>query len=190
MRENQDIVIRRADKSNIFVILNRVDYNRKIDDILKDGTKFQKISKNPCEAIKTKINKLIDRASEEIGKPVPLKKIVGDYSPGYIYGNVKTNKEGEKLRPIISQISTPTYKTAKQLDSIIKDYLPQGKMLKSSTQFVDLIHGKSYRGKLFSLDVESLFTNVPVHRTMNIILEKVYHHPTIPPPTIPQNIMR
>jgi hypothetical protein len=103
---------------------------------------------------------------------------------------VKTNKEGEKLRPIISQISTPTYKTAKQLDSIIKDYLPQGKMLKSSTQFVDLIHGKSYRGKLFSLDVESLFTNVPVHRTINIILEKVYHHPTIPPPTIPQNIMR
>ena len=63
-------------------------------------------------------------------------------------------------------------------------------MLKSSNEFVDLIHGKNYKVKLFSLDVESLFTNVPVHRTINIILEKVYNHPTIPPPAISQNIMR
>ena len=161
-----------------------------IDDILKDGAKFQKITKNLCDAIKTKINKLIDRAAEETGKSVPLRKIVGDYSPGYIYGNVKTHKEGEKLRPIISQITTPTYKTAKQLDNIIKVYLPQGKMLKSSAEFVDLIHGKHYKGKLFSLDVESLFTNVPVQRTINIILEKVYIHPSTSPPAIPKNIMR
>ena len=190
LHENQDIVIRRADKSNIFVILNRTDYIKKIDYILKDGSKFQKITKNPCDAIKTKINKQIDRATEETGKPVPLRKIVGDYSPGYIYGNVKTHKEGKTIRPIISQITSPTYRTAKQLDSIIKVYLPQGKMLKSSAEFVDLIHGKNYKGKLFSLDVESLFTNVPVHRTINIILEKVYNHPTIRPPAIPKNIMR
>ena len=53
-----------------------------------------------------------------------------------------------------------------------------------------MIHGKNYKGKLFSLDVESLFTNVPVDRTINIILEKVYNHPSIPPPAIPKNIMR
>ena len=190
LRENPDIVIRRADKSNIFVILNKTDYTKKIDDVLKDGSKFQKITKNPCDQIKSKINKLIDRTVTETGKPVPLKKIVGDYSPGYIYGNVKTHKEGEKLRPIISQITTPTYHTAKQLDNIIKVYLPQGKMLKSSAEFVDLIHGKNYSGKLFSLDVESLFTNVPLHRTINIILEKVYNHPSIRHPAIPKNVMR
>ena len=63
-------------------------------------------------------------------------------------------------------------------------------MLKSSNEFVDLLQGKTYTGKLFSLDVESLFTNVPVHRTINIILEKVYNHPSIPPPAIPKNIMK
>ena len=60
----------------------------------------------------------------ETGKTIPLKKITGDYSPGYIYGNVKTHKPGEKIRPIISQISTPTYRVAKDLDQIIKKYLP------------------------------------------------------------------
>ena len=62
LRENHDIVIRRADKSNTFVILNREDYKKKIQNILKDGSKFQKITKNPCDNIKTKINNLIDRA--------------------------------------------------------------------------------------------------------------------------------
>ena len=145
---------------------------QKINDILKDGSKFRKITKNPCDTIKTKVNKLIDQATMAAGASIPIKKIVGDYSPGYIYGNVKTHKEGAKLRPIISQVTTPTYRTAKEIDSIIKQYLPQGKMLKSSTEFVELLSGHEYSGNLFSLDVESLFTNVPVHRTINI-LEKV-----------------
>ena len=190
LRENNNIVIRRADKSSTFVILNRDDYRKKIQDVLKDGSKFQKISKNPCENIKSKINNLIDRATSETGQAMPLKKIVGDYSPGYIYGNVKTHKPGEKVRPIISQVTTPTYHTAKQLDKLIKKYLPQGKMLRSATEFVELLHGKQYSGNLFSLDVESLFTNVPVHRTINIILDKVYHHPTISAPVIPKHTLR
>ena len=40
-------------------------------------------------------------------------------------------------------------------------------------------------GKLASLDVESLFTNVPVHETIQIIIQNVYHHPEIPAPDIP-----
>ena len=117
------------------------------------------------------MNKLIDQTILATGAMIPIKKIVGDYSPGYIYGNVKTHKEGAKLRPIISHVTTPTYRTAKEIDSIIKRYLPQGKMLKSSTEFVELLSGHEYSGNLYSLDVESLFTNVPVHRTIIIILE-------------------
>ena len=60
----------------------------------------------------------------------------------------------------------------------------------SSTEFVELLHGNDYNGNLFSLDVESLFTNVPVHRTVNIILDKVYNHPTIPAPVIPKHTLK
>ena len=35
-----------------------------------------------------------------------------------------------------------------------------------------------------SLDVESLFTNVPVDESIDIILDSVYNHATIPPPKI------
>ena len=43
---------------------------------------------------------------------------------------------------------------------------------------------------LASLDVDSLFTNVPVYETINIILNYVYHHPTLLPPTIPEPTMK
>ena len=129
LRENPNIVVRRADKSSSFVIMNKKDYLSKINDLLKDGSKFRKISKNPCDEIKSKVNKLIDRATEETGTKIPIKKIIGDYSPGYVYGNVKTHKSGENLRPIISQVTTPTYQTAKSIDTLIKRYLPQGRML-------------------------------------------------------------
>ena len=39
-------------------------------------------------------------------------------------------------------------------------------------------------GILASLDVDSLFTNVPVTATIEIICNNVYHHPSIPPPAI------
>ena len=73
--------------------MNKGDYLSKINDLLKDGSKFRKITKNPCDDIKAKVNKLIDRATEETGKTIPIKKIVGDYSPGYVYGNVKTTSQ-------------------------------------------------------------------------------------------------
>jgi hypothetical protein len=63
-------------------------------------------------------------------------------------------------------------------------------MLKSSTEFVDLLEGKPTNGNLYSLDVESLFTNVPVLRTINIISDRVYHHPTLAPPPIPKEVLR
>ena len=41
-RDNNDITIRKADKSNIFVILNREAYINKVNSILKDESKFRK----------------------------------------------------------------------------------------------------------------------------------------------------
>ena len=191
LRENEGIVVRRADKSNGYVILDRDDYREKLRNVLSDGSKFRSITKNPCDDLKKKINALINQAIEanQDARKV-LRPVVGDYSPGYIYGNVKTHKPGSKVRPIISQMTAPTYKTAKQLNNVIKKYLPPGYMLKSTTEFVHLLEGQSSEGNLYSLDVESLFTNVPVNRTIDIICERVYNHATISPPPIPKPVLK
>ena len=63
-------------------------------------------------------------------------------------------------------------------------------MIKSSAEFVELLEGHPNVGNIYSLDAESLFTNVPVNRTIDIILDNVYNHPNLPPPPISKPILR
>ena len=190
LRDNNNIVIRRADKSNIYVTMKKTDYIDKIENILSDSSKFVKISKDPTESVKQQANNLISSLNVVCGD-LKLQKVVGEFSPGYIYGTVKTHKNNNPLRPIISQIPTPTYQLAKKINEIILPYLPAKYNLKSTGDFFDLIHSSNnYTGIIASLDVESLFTNVPIDATINIIIKYVYNHPLIKKPKIPQEILR
>ena len=189
LKNNPNIIIRKADKSNIYVVMNRGEYIDKINTLLSDESKFKRINKDPTNSLKQKANKLIEALNAAQGD-IKMPRIVGDFNPGYIYGNVKTHKVNNPLRPIISQIPTPTYHLAKSLNNIISKYTPQDYTLKSSNDFIDLLHSNSCSGMVASLDIESLFTNVPIDSTIQIIIEHCYNHPTIPPPKIPSNILK
>ena len=164
--------------------MNTHDYINKLNNILNDTSKFKQIYKDPTETLKSKINKQI-RTLNAVNNNLGIKVIVGDYQPGYIYGTVKIHKQNNPLRPIISQIPTVTYNIAKTINKIISPYIPNNYTLSSTNDFVDLIQLKQSNGLLASLDVESLFTNVPINDTIKIIIEKVYSHETIPPPDMP-----
>ena len=186
---NQDIVIRKADKSSIFVILNKYDYLSKINAILSDNSKFRKIENDPTNELKSKANKLISTLNAS-QSDVKLSKIVGDFSPGYIYGNVKTHKNNNPIRPIISQIPTATYQTAKKLNTLLKPYLPDQYTIRSTNDFIDILQTNRSQGVIASLDVESLFTNVPIDATIDIILQRAYNHATLPKLKIPPLILK
>ena len=193
LRENDEIIIRKADKSSLYVIMNKSDYINKVNNILSDQTKFKKITSNPTNKVKQEANKLISCLNSGNGD-IKIPKILGDFSAGYIYGTVKTHKDGNPLRPIISQILTPTYQLAKRLNNIVAPYMPNQYCLKSTNDFIDIIHSNHNiqfnNSVLASLDVESLFTNVPIDTTIDIIIKYTYNHHAIQPPKIPQNILR
>ena len=189
LRDNNSIVIRRADKSAIFVILDKEAYLNKIDNVLSDQSKFKAIKRNPTETLKTKLNKIIDAANAKIGD-VHFKKITGEYRPGYLYGNVKIHKQGEPIRPIISQIPSPTYHLAKTLNALISPYIPTARVVRSAEDFVDILKANKPKGVLASLDVTSLFTNVPVERTIDIILHYVYNNSDLAAPKLPVSILK
>ncbi|XP_076029861.1 uncharacterized protein LOC143018389 [Oratosquilla oratoria] len=189
LRNNPDLIIRRADKSSIYVLLNKDDYFSKLDHILSDTSKFKKISSDPTRKLKVKVNNLITTNNAALDH-LHIPPIVGEFSPGYIYGNVKTHKPNCPLRPIISQIPTPTYRLSKLLNDIIIPYIPKKFSLKSTDEFLDIIRSKQTQGIMASLDVQSLFTHVPVLQTVDIILQNAFHHPELPPPKIPEYILK
>ena len=91
LKANYDIVIRKADKVNIYVIMNKDEYKRKLDEILSDHRKFKKIKKNPIPTLKIAANKLINRANfrqkEKIFSP-----IICEYKPGTCMGMLRPTR--------------------------------------------------------------------------------------------------
>ncbi|XP_050512088.1 uncharacterized protein LOC126888113 [Diabrotica virgifera virgifera] len=92
-----------------------------------------------------------------------------------IYGLPKTHKEGMPLRPIVSCIQSPFENLSKYLKNIISNvinknphYLKDADDLKSKLKNIHL--PQEY--KLVSLDVVSLYTNVPIAFAKDIIKEK------------------
>ena len=93
------------------------------------------------------------------------------------------------MRPIVLQIGTITYETAKWLNFIITKYMNQEYKISSTYEYIELIKTCKNPKMLASLDVENLFTNVPVTETIEIICNKVYNHSDIPLPKIPRESM-
>ena len=123
---------KKADKTNIFVVLNKTDYHSKLQNILDDTTKFKKLDKNPTNQLKLKINKLIIANNAKLNS-TKLPKIIGDYKPSYIYGTVKMHKPNHPLHPVISQIPTLIYELTKT--KLISPYLPSKYNIKSTHEF-------------------------------------------------------
>ena len=69
----------------------------------------------------------------------------------------KTHKPDNPLRPIISQIPTPTYNLTKAINKIISPYVPSEYSLKSSNDFIDLLNTNTNHGIIASLDVVIIY---------------------------------
>ena len=84
-----------------------------------------------------------------------------------------------KFCPIIDTTNTPYYKTGQDLLSLFQSLTINNYTLKDSFDAANKI--KSVPSEIFedwcefaSFDVESLFTIVPLNKTINIILDRIY----------------
>ena len=67
--------------------------------------------------------------------------------------------------------------------------MPKKYMVDSTFEFIQIAKTVSNPKLLASLDVESLFTNVPLEEAINIIIHDVHHHEKLkPPPISPENL--
>ena len=134
LRSNPDIIIRKGDKAAVYVIMKKSEYNEKMNGILLDSSKFQRLVKDPTQELKKKMSRLVSQANNQ-QDTIKFPKVIGDYGPGCCYGTVKTHKPNNPLRPIISQMSSPTYKIAKLLNDLLISYIPGAYSLSSLTYF-------------------------------------------------------
>ena len=187
LSKNKDLIIRKSDKGSPVVIVQRQDYLRKMNDILSDQTKFSKVSLKEDTLLNFFINqkkdfhnflkKLVESKSmaEKTSKSL---KPVGT-RPGVMCDSYKVHEASvgncPPFRPILSALNTPSYKVAKFLVPILKPLTTNEFTVKGSFNFAEEIVDQQHDFFLVVLDVDFLFTNIPLKETIEIYTNELFN---------------
>ena len=97
---------------------------------------------------------------------------------GILYGLAKVHKQlvnnCPPFRHILSVIGTPSYNIPKFLIPILKPLTTNDYTLKDAFEFSRDILNQNPNLFIASLDVDSLFTNIPLDKTISIIIETLF----------------
>lgn len=86
---------------------------------------------------------------------------------------VKIQKEGLPIRPIVSFINAPSYKLSKDISKIVKETYQYGEKysVKNSIQLIEKLKKVvvTENMNLISLDVKDKFTSIKVEKAINLL---------------------
>ena len=173
LKNNDNIHITKADKSNSFVILNKNQYINKMNNLLEDESTYKKLNKNPLEKMNSSFNcNLRNILKSEDHNLIEKFKARMTTLP-YMYGLVKTHKVHYPLRPIISTVGSATYKLSKYLVNMLSPLIGtiSDSHIKNNVDFISKLNSNipNYEYKLVSFDVTSLFTKVPINYLLEFL---------------------
>ena len=188
LSKNKDIVIQKSDKGHSVVIVDKDTYIKRMENLLSDQRKFEKVTLRNYAFLNFVVNQekrkdtifknLVDSnsMSKEMHKFI---KQVGT-RPGIMYGNCKVHKQQvdgyPPFQPILSALQTSTYNLAKLLVPILNPFTKNECTVKNSFQFAEEICEQDPTLTMGSLDVDSLFTNIPLDETIDICINQLFQN--------------
>ena len=105
----------------------------------------------------------------------------------------RLHKRSVPTRPICSMVGTSTYELGKYIADIIKPAATSslGTDLANTFQFVEQIGREDLSDvHMISFDVKSLFTNIPLNKTIKICLDRLYRGDLDIRPSIPEDTLK
>ena len=153
--------------------------------LFADQTKFKKLKSDPIltqlSTLQNYLRTIYNRG--EISTEVYSEVQPQSTKPARAHGLPKTHKDFDTLppfRPIIDTTGTAYQPIAKYLTRLLNPLTMNSHTLKDSFDAVTRIQNipeELFRNgyRFVSFDVKSLFTNVPLKKTVNIILDRIYN---------------
>ena len=184
--QDENIIIQKSDKGNSVVVLNKSDYVERMHELLADTNKFRKLNIKEGKDYNFLINQelRISKVLRRLRDNGALSEAVYRHlnptgtQPSVLYGLAKVHKalvnNIPKLRPILSAVNTPTYGLSQYLNSIMKPFTTNEYTTRDSFSFATDIRSKDATKYMASLDVDSLFTNIPLAETIDICCNLVF----------------
>ena len=182
-----------GDKESCLVLIDKANYQDNLQKMVEDGIKdsiYKVAEDNTLKDLKLFKSFLYRnfRKYEHYEEILPKSN-----QPGQLYGTAKIHKftnideitiDNLKFRPIIAQTGTYTYNAAQVIAKYLKPLCSGNNYIIRNTQEFPmslkqqdpLLPDEEY----VSYDVESLFTSVPVHETIDYILQEIYDKEKLP----------
>ena len=181
LKIKNNIVILKPDKENGVVILDRDDFDKRMLDLISDRSKFSALKKDPTLSREGQLQRYL-RKLHKLGRLDNniYKEIYPTGSqPARIYGLPKMHKPRPSngippFRPIMCSIDAYNYNLAKHLGRLLAPHIPSELCTQDSFTFINEIKELSPTGKfLVSIDVESLFTNIPLDESIDLAVNYI-----------------
>ena len=178
LKADKNHMVLTADKDVALVVIDRVDYIRKAQEILEDTNTYRVIQTDPTSRLKNKLIGILRRIKTATGLQdnIYRKMYPTGASPPRFYGLPKIHKENIPLRPIVSSIGSVAYGLAKVLADIIKPLMGCSEHhVQNSQKFVEEIKDmKLEKGEcITSYDVVALFTSIPIPSALEVMKKKL-----------------
>ncbi|CAF4865100.1 unnamed protein product, partial [Rotaria magnacalcarata] len=157
----QDIVIIQADKGGKIVIMNKNDYFNKIEEKLNDLNVYEQVKNDPTTIIKTEINKKYLTSIDDLPK---------------IRGQPKLHKIDTPMIIVTCSRDTITSPISQFIFRIIKELRTTlSGVVCNTSNFIKIITDVKLNQDehLASLDIQDLYTNIPVNKAIDITLKRL-----------------
>ena len=168
------LCIAKADKGESLVILPRADYVNKIQAFLEASgavvTKYNFTEYNAKTRSKIKNSKYVitEKHDSLLQMNASLPKL---------YGQIKTHKPQNPIRPVVAYFTHPSYKLAKYLVKWFKTvsgFVPKF-AIKNSIEVVCNLSEKKFppHASILSFDCVNMYTNIPVDSSIRLMVKLV-----------------
>ena len=177
-----DIKIVAADKGGAVGVMRATRYYQLGLDVLDDPSTFQQVQQDDVEACDVqemakahnrRVQEVISRVGSEDEAKRLFKLLRSPPNPRHptMTATAKFHKDPVKARPVISHRHTPMSRSCKWAGEALKPNI--GRMstshIKDTRDFHQRLQRSKAKGRLVSFDVTSLYTNIPVAETIDVI---------------------
>ena len=181
LSQDKSIYVTKPDKGCGVVILNRGDYEQKVYSVINDPDKFEEIHLDE--------KKLLIKLEDKLNNTLRSLKTKGNITEsfynecftsgsqlGKLYGLPKVHKSNCLVCPIVAAYGSFNFNLGKHIVPLISHLADNQYSLKNSYDFADTLRILNDANNSFmcSLDISSLYTNIPVAETIDLILNKLY----------------
>ena len=185
----KDVAILKLHKGNGVVLINNVDYYPSLEHLFIDKKKFKQVDKDPTmtqlSTLQNYLRSLFKRGELTEEQYKKLRPQNARVARAHALPKIqKTFTVLPKFRPIVETTSTCYDNVGSYLTELLNPLRQNEFMIRDSFDAANKI--KSFLPEVFddgyifaSFNVEPLFTNMPLQRTINIILDRVYNNKPI-----------